>query len=568
MSKTLLFTTITSVLVAGLVVLASDKYRFQNAVRQTLQIENKLQNLSQLSNLVHLKDNSKGLDYSADFDYRHKEKLKFVVLSFKVSKDVTLSVKCTNIGKKTQYMFMNTYHRFQYRDYVGEYRLDVPKSCYGEGMFRIDIYSPESGLAISDVHIDLVDEVENYMVTNDHSLEGYLNKPSYFPGETVNIFAHVPGNKFDLTITDLAEKADRLLLEKKGLPGSKQHFNKYAAIDGTKWKKTAEFKIPTDWTSGIYNIQLSDKMSKYNIPLVIKCKTNCSDILVLANTNTWQAYNPWGMASFYEYKIKDKLKKKISNIISFKRPNRVSDPFKGKHHLLKGELKLIRWFKEKNIRFDMITDDDLHSDAEVLKNTRFFVLNRHPEYWSANMLNATNLFLKRGGSLLNLGGNTAFYRAEKTGDQLESRKDLSFHSHLGREGGSWDSLNRRPAAWLGVGYTRQGFNTYAPYKITTNTHRFFRGLSIEQGTVFGKGDSTHKGASGHETDEATPYSPPNLVTLAKGENPKGGGGWIVYYDHPGGGFVFSVGSIVFSDCLSRDPVCDGLVENALAKEAN
>ena len=45
----------------------------------------------------------------------------------------------------------------------------------------------------------------------------------------------------------------------------------------------------------------------------------------------------------------------------------------------------------------------------------------------------------------------------------------------------------------------------------------------------------------------------------------GPGGDIVYYDHPGGGFVFSVGSITFGGSLVVDTRIQQLMHNVLAK---
>jgi hypothetical protein len=40
---------------------------------------------------------------------------------------------------------------------------------------------------------------------------------------------------------------------------------------------------------------------------------------------------------------------------------------------------------------------------------------------------------------------------------------------------------------------------------------------------------------------------------------------MTYYDHPGGGFVFSAGSLTFGGSLVVDPVLSGLVGNVLQR---
>ncbi len=104
------------------------------------------------------------------------------------------------------------------------------------------------------------------------------------------------------------------------------------------------------------------------------------------------------------------------------------------------------------------------------------------------------------------------------------------------------------------------------------SHWAFEGTDLEDGDLFGQ-SSLHMrcpgGASGHETDKISPSSPKNVVRLAKGTNIDEGGAELVYYETPGGGAVFSAGSIAwpsailvddagFADhgqCSSRLPVC-------------
>ena len=61
------------------------------------------------------------------------------------------------------------------------------------------------------------------------------------------------------------------------------------------------------------------------------------------------------------------------------------------------------------------------------------------------------------------------------------------------------------------------------------------------------------GASGHETDKISPANSPNNVELlARGMNPDNGGAQMVTFDTPGGGKVFSTGSICYVSSLLVD----------------
>jgi hypothetical protein len=64
------------------------------------------------------------------------------------------------------------------------------------------------------------------------------------------------------------------------------------------------------------------------------------------------------------------------------------------------------------------------------------------------------------------------------------------------------------------------------------------------------------------------YPPGNLEVLASGTNVTLEGphtAKMTYYDHPKGGFVFSVGSITFGGSLVLDENLQMIVKNALKK---
>jgi hypothetical protein len=72
------------------------------------------------------------------------------------------------------------------------------------------------------------------------------------------------------------------------------------------------------------------------------------------------------------------------------------------------------------------------------------------------------------------------------------------------------------------------------------------------------------GASGVEVDRQDfSNSPPGLEILAEGTNPDTSAQMTYYDHHPGGGFLFSVGSISFGGSLVQDTNLQIIVRNAL-----
>ena len=110
--------------------------------------------------------------------------------------------------------------------------------------------------------------------------------------------------------------------------------------------------------------------------------------------------------------------------------------------------------------------------------------------------------------------------------------------------------------------------TAAPYRAIAADHWVFAGTGLREGEVFGAEslhERCHGGASGHETDKASPSSPPNTLLLAKGLNPEEGGAEIVTYETASGGAVFSVGSITWPASVLVDDAVSRITANVLSR---
>jgi hypothetical protein len=102
--------------------------------------------------------------------------------------------------------------------------------------------------------------------------------------------------------------------------------------------------------------------------------------------------------------------------------------------------------------------------------------------------------------------------------------------------------------------------------VIDSAHWIFNGTGLREGDLFGQ-QSLHLrcpgGASGHETDCRTAHSPKEIKLLAKGMNPNDSGAEIVYHETPGGGAVFSVGSIIWPASVLVDQACSRITRNVL-----
>jgi hypothetical protein len=124
------------------------------------------------------------------------------------------------------------------------------------------------------------------------------------------------------------------------------------------------------------------------------------------------------------------------------------------------------------------------------------------------------------------------------------------------------------AALLGVVYDDRGIMTAAPYRVIDSRHWVFAGTGLREGDLFGQ-KSLHMrvpgGASGHETDKISPSSPANTQLLARGGNPGSGGAEMVLHEPPGGGAVFSAGSIAWPASVLVDQAVSKITANVLRR---
>ena len=254
---------------------------------------------------------------------------------------------------------------------------------------------------------------------------------------------------------------------------------------------------------------------------------------------------------------------------------------------------LVAWLHHQGIDHDIITDRELHEEgASVLEGYSAVTTGTHPEYHTPETLDALTAYRDGGGRLMYLGGNGFYWRVAVHGQEpglIEIRRAEGgirawaaepgeyFNAFDGGYGGLWRRNGRPPQMLAGVGFTAQGQFEGSYYRRSADSRApdlawIFDGIEDE---IIGDFGLSGGGAAGFELDRADPRlgSPPTVRILASSE----GHGpsfvlvheeqlthlttWaqqpkeqlvhadIVYFDVPGGGMVFSTGSITFCGSL-------------------
>ncbi|MDH5716637.1 MAG: hypothetical protein OEZ22_03250 [Spirochaetia bacterium] len=409
----------------------------------------------------------------------------------------------------------------------------------------------------------------NIEIINKHDVEGYSNKISYSPGETIDFHIHSLTDTIDIEIIRYG-RTNQSIYKGYNIPSIQQNYDCGADFYGCNWKITYQYIIPENLLSGIYSAFLTNKNNEeFYISFVIKNNSYIkSDIVILANTNTWQAYNAWEGNSFYKFKYGERIK--AAEFLSFLRPNIADSPESNTGHLLNAELHLYRWIEEKNYAYDVIADIDLHNNQNVLNDYKMIILNAHPEYFTTEMYNHLLLFIKNGGNLIYLGGNAIFRKVILSDNQIERLQLTDYHNLAYGKGGEWDNLGRSQDSILGIKYSPSGYNTYFPYRVIDSNHWIFNDTNLKNGDTFGEESLNGGAASGHELDKIGEiYYSDSFIHLAKGMNPEESGADMVFFEMPnGGGKVFSVGSITFTGSLPVDENVSIIVENVINKFLN
>jgi len=172
---------------------------------------------------------------------------------------------------------------------------------------------------------------------------------------------------------------------------------------GCGWDETFVIEVGDDWKSGIYTATCSDEEGRTSdITFVVNPPSSeRSEVALLANTNTWLAYDGWAGASKYTGLARISLMRPMQNASPL-------TPFPTDWHLARGELWIHGWLEAEGYRPDVYTDLDFHEHGCDAGQYRMLIAGTHPEYWTPEMYDHLVAYLEAGGSFAYLGGNGLF----------------------------------------------------------------------------------------------------------------------------------------------------------------
>ena len=339
------------------------------------------------------------------------------------------------------------------------------------------------------------------------------------------------------------------------------------------WETDFSFTIPESFPSGVYAVRIRCGDAYDAMPFFVAAPKHkpAAKLCVLVSTFTytvygnharpnfvpawlerikaWRAY-PWNPAVHRDYGLSTYNNHSDGSGIchaSHRRPLMTMRPGyltfgegdgSGLRHF-QADSHLLAWLEQNRIDYDIITDQELHDEGvAAIAGYRAVTTGSHPEYHTAQTLDALQNYRAQGGNFMYLGGNGFYWKValhSEGNGAIEIRRAESgirawaaepgeyYQAFDGGYGGLWRRNNRPPQRLAGVGFSAQGnfLGSYYRRRPETFTNReiawIFAGIDEE---IIGDFGFSGGGAAGFELDRADPRlgSPDNLHLLASSEN--------------------------------------------------
>ncbi|MDQ6876936.1 MAG: VCBS repeat-containing protein [Candidatus Dormibacteraeota bacterium] len=431
------------------------------------------------------------------------------------------------------------------------------------------------GMWDQDNQVDMLARTPNgsLWLATGGGISGYTDPMSLTQCSTINLYISSQAPRYSINFERFGPADPQSVATMSQSNGQIQAITANAAREGANWQQSAAFSDTCSWSSGLYAAQLATtapigatgawvSYTAY-VTFVVRplSPPATRQLLVVASTNTWAAYNDWPQGgSFYSPGRPTQ--------VSYLRPDPAASPLFEGSHLAGGEMQVLRWLTAHNFSYQVVTDVDLNDSPSTLSTANYYavLLNTHSEYWTDPMYNALARYLQNGGSVLSLSGNT-MYRKENL-----TKPSQGAHWSSLLQGGVHPIRNAYAVGNL-LGLTfHETIDTCAPYQVLQPTSWLMAGVSTRTIGPDGKtwptgcylnSPGVGAGASGWEIDLRLPFLlNRHYQIVAAGTNPEMGAD-LAWYMRRDGGQTVNVGSISFGNSLSIDANLSRIVVNAL-----
>jgi hypothetical protein len=355
-------------------------------------------------------------------------------------------------------------------------------------------------------------------------IQGYPDRPGLRAGEKLRLHVSTdnPHRRFRV---DFYRQGERLI-KMGSLDAQTSHdFAPLGHNEDWGWPGY-DFLIPGDWPTGAYVAALveTDEQGKPLVNtgevaadsrdaralFVVKSGTPGQNARVLykLSLTTYHAYNYSGGGNLYVGKwFTDPVSKKRVNKVSLRRPGGGAggaipdfdtggnlpnslDPYdqtSPRQTFAHWDVPFIAWLEKSGYLVDYCTDLDLHEEQDLLTPYNLLLSVGHDEYWSEQMRERVEAFIRQGGNVAFFSGNTCWWHIEFC-DFAKCADGEPHPTAFVRDSKWW---KRRPENSLtGVSYRNAGgwwagARDAVGYAVQNADHWVYEGTGLRDGDVLG-----------------------------------------------------------------------------------
>jgi hypothetical protein len=297
----------------------------------------------------------------------------------------------------------------------------------------------------------------------DDTLQGYATSMSVDKGQTINFKIKASSSNFHIDIYRLGYYggAGARLMTHLGAPTGPttqpacQTFSDTGLIDCGNWSVSASWAVPSTAVSGVYIAHLvnnSNANIESHITFVVRDDSSHSDILVMTDDETWQAYNTYGGNSLYQCDVAcppgNPSTYKAAFAVSYNRPFHTAEDDSGRSWLFSGaEDSMIRFLERNGYDVSYVSGVDVANNPSVLQNHKILLTDGHDEYWSGSQRQNVEAARDAGMNMAFFTGNEVFWKTRfapsQAGTTTDNRTLISYKdTHF--------TSQQDPVTWTGT----------------------------------------------------------------------------------------------------------------------
>ncbi|MBT2536461.1 DUF4082 domain-containing protein [Arthrobacter sp. ISL-69] len=182
------------------------------------------------------------------------------------------------------------------------------------------------------------------------------------------------------------------------------------------WAVSATWQVPATAVSGVYVALLTrpDTGGQSHITFIVRSDGSHSNVVFQTSDTTWQAYNTYGGADFYQGTVNGRAYK-----ISYNRPFATRGESSGRDFYFGNEYPMVRFLEKNGYDVSYISGVDTHRNGAQLLNHKVFLSVGHDEYWSGAQRANVEAARDAGVNLQFLSGNEMYWRTRYEPSQVD-----------------------------------------------------------------------------------------------------------------------------------------------------